>query len=288
MDEKSENVQPTHEADTSAKAGAPSGHDRAARTAAQVGPAPEYEPIRITSHRGLIGKQREIFRRFNDNPEIATLLFLNPVLAFKEIGVELTPELRRHVLHAVRHPPGPRARREELEASLRKTLGEAPKPLDRQWLAGTLFDTLALTPLKTGGRKPVYRPPLNEESVKRMKALRPKMRRARHVPRSKRGNVIRVKPWRSSFRRMDLEAPVPELSPAKKAPGTVSLETLFFYKDASPVARDLLELGVLQKRAFPIQSPASFRKIRSGEKANAFRSWIKSVRFNLERDGDDP
>lgn len=266
--------------------GAPAKRSRRLRTSPPVGPAPSYEPIEIDNHRGLIGKQREIFRRLNDNPEIASLLFLNPVLALKEIDVELSPEMRRHVLDSVRQPPGLRARREELEASLEERLGERPRPLDREWLAETLFTKLSITPLKTRGHRPAYRPPFNAESIARMQKLRPDLRKATHVPRSGRGNMIRVKKWRPAFRRMDLDATVPELSPASSAPKTVSLETLFFYKDAHPVARDLLELGTLMRRAFPIQSPESYRRIRSGEKANAFRAWITSVRFEVEGSED--
>jgi TnpA family transposase len=81
---------------------------------------------------------------------------------------------------------------------------------------------------------------------------------------------------------MDLDAPLPSLKPAKKAPKTISLETLYFYKDSHPLARDLLELGIIERRSFPIHSADSYRKIKTGEKPNAFHSWIKALRFPEE------
>jgi len=75
---------------------------------------------------------------------------------------------------------------------------------------------------------------------------------------------------------------VPELAPAKTTPKTLSLPSLWFYRDDHALVRPLLELGVIAERSFPIHTGATYRAIRDGEKANAFRAWIREIRFKTE------
>lgn len=249
-------------------------------------PRPAYEPIVITTHRGLITEQQKIFKRFNENPEISRLLFINPVLAFKELNVELSPKIAAHVLHTLQHNAPDRERRTELEEKLRAELGEPPQPNNPAWLSRIVFEKLKLTPLQTRGRQPAFRPPLNEEILKRLQELRPKPRRPEPpLLGPGLGTGVRVGVWTPSIRRIDLDAPAPTLPQAAKQPKTLSLEGLFFYKDLNPIAHDLLELGLIQKRGFNFHSSASYRKIRSGQKYNAFYSWIKYVQFPEEEAG---
>jgi hypothetical protein len=44
----------------------------------------KIEPLYLKSHKDLIRRQANIFKRVKDNPEVARLLVLNPVLAFGE------------------------------------------------------------------------------------------------------------------------------------------------------------------------------------------------------------
>ena len=37
--------------------------------------------------------------------------------------------------------------------------------------------------------------------------------------------------------------------------------------------------SVIMRRGFPVHTPDSFRQILDGTKGNAFRTWIRSVRF---------
>ncbi|MDQ5819958.1 MAG: hypothetical protein M3540_00760, partial [Actinomycetota bacterium] len=169
------------------------------------------------------------------------MMVINPVAALAEVGVELSPAVGTHVLHALQHPPELRKRRQELVKRLRKALdGERPNPRDPRWLSETLFDKLGLEPLSTRSRKPVFKPALNQERLDRLERRRPELRRA-ELPRVEGGLVLTVAPWRGAFRRLDLEAPVPEVPHARTKPSRVSLSDLWFYKDSSPVARDLLE-----------------------------------------------
>jgi hypothetical protein len=238
-----------------------------------------FEPIRIDTHRGLVTERHAIFQRFNENPELSTLILINPVLAFREVGVEMTQEVSHHVFHTLQHTPAMRQRREELEAKLKKAIGEAPQANDPEWVSKYLFEKLGLQPLDTSGYEPEYRSPLNAEAIERLQALRPKRRqRYSRQRRSFKPGVVRVKTWRPAVRRLDLDAKLPELQPATETPKTVSLEALYFYK-SHPLVRDLLELGIIARRGFPFHTGSSYRDIRDGLKPNAFRAWIRSVRF---------
>lgn len=240
-----------------------------------------FEPLEITSHRALAAAQREVAARVDSAPELAVMLLINPVLAFERLGVKLSPEMAHHVLHTIQHPAALRTRRDELEAKLQEALGEPPQPTDAVWNRHFLFELRRLKPLEIGGREPVYRPPLGEAESAKLHALRP-AGTARYpqprllAPRNRVGAV----PFNPALRRIDLDAPAPKLPVAKELPGQVPLEDLWFYKDLDPIVRDALELGVIRRRAFPVHSPDSFRRILEGTKSNAFRRWITSIRFN--------
>ena len=246
-----------------------------------VKPQKTYEPITITTHEELAAGYGEVARRFNENHALSSLLLINPVLAFKEVNVLVSTEISRHILHTMQHPPALKQRRETLENSLRESLQEAPQPNNPAWVAELLFTKLKITPLNISGQVPVYKPPINSEGIAAMQALRPQPRQKNQVPVKQQGTFrIRIREWNAAVRRMDLEAPVGELPSADEAPSEITLEDLFFYKDQNPLLRDLLELGIIQRRAFPFHSGDSYRKIKNGEKPNAFRAWIRSVKFS--------
>lgn len=255
---------------------------RGLRPALALPEAPGLPHLQISTHDGLAKHQDEIFARFAQHPQFSPLLLINPVLAFAEMGVKLSPDVADHVLRAIQHPPKVRQRRGEIEKRLAASFDGPAQPLDPKWVARALFEKLKLVPLDTQGLAPSYRPAIEPETLARLQAQRPVLRRAvtTGLKRPLRGTTISLAEPRPSTRRMDLDAALPKLAVAAQAPAEVTLEQLYFYKDSSPVARDLLELGVLQRRSFPIHSGDSYRKIRAGEKPNAFRSWITSLRFS--------
>ena len=257
-----------------------------AREAAGKGDSQEspFEPLKLTTHRELLTYQAEIFARFNQDPDAASLLLINPVLAFRDVGVEMTREIAHHVLHTIQHTPRLRRRREALEAELKEAIGEAPQPHDPAWVSRFLFETLELEPLDTEGLEPAYRLPLNQAAIDRLEKIRP--RRQRKEKLSARSALLRVRVQRPAVRRLDIDAPLPELRPAKEAPAEVELESLFFYKESHPLARALLELSIIHRRSFPIHSADSYRRIKRGEKPNAFRSWIDAVCFPEDTDDE--
>ncbi len=266
----------------------PGPNEQAEAGKASQPPQTIYDPIVINSHSGLVTEQQKIFKRINENPEISRLFFINPVLAFKELNVSLSPKIADHVLRTLQHDTADRERRAALEEKLRTELGEPPQPNNPAWLARILFDKLKLQPLQTRGRQPTFRPPLNEDILKRLQELRPKPR----IPPPPLkgpgfGTGVRVAGWKPSFQKIDLDAPAPSLPAAKQKPKSVSLDALFFYKDLNPAAHDLLELGLIQKRGVNFHSSADYRKSRSGQKYNAFHAWIKSVHFPEEEAGPE-
>jgi hypothetical protein len=246
---------------------------------------PAFEPLKISTHRELLTSQGEIFSRLNQDPDVAGMLLINPVLAFRDVNVEMTHEIAHHVLHTIQHTPRLRQRREELEAQLKEEAGEPAQPHNPEWVSRFLFETLELEPLQTEEVEPAYKASLNQAAIERLEKVRPQRQRKEKL--SSRSAFLRVRVQRPAVRRLDVDAPLPELNAAKRAPEEVDLETLFFYKDSHPLARALLELGIIQRRSFPIHSADSYRRIKRGEKPNAFRSWIDAVRFPQDID-DEP
>jgi hypothetical protein len=238
-------------------------------------------PIRINSHKELAAKQHEIVQRLERDPTLAKMLLLNPVLAFRDAGVELSPDLASHVLHTIQHSADTRARRMELESKLKQELGENAQPNDPAWVSKVLFEKLKVQPLDTTGYQPAYKPPVDEQTLERLdKVIQPTRKSVpRPMPRPVHSTVLNVVPPAATLNRLDLQAPVPKLPPARTAPEKMDLATLFFYKDKLPIIADILELGIIQRQSFPVQTPDSYRKIKDGEKPNPTGAWIKSVTF---------
>lgn len=243
-------------------------------------PPRQFEVFQVQDHRGMAVAFRKVAERVAEDPEFAIMLAINPVLAMDQYGIKLSPEMQDHVLRAVRHSPRLATRRQELEAKLTEALGGPPRVDDPVWLADVMFSRLELKPLDIGKAEPAYRPPLNADVLERLKPIRPEGKPRYSQPRRiKKTSSIGMKPWKEAVRRLDLGAKPPSLPPAKERPERLTLESAWFYKDQNELARDLVELGQIQRMAFPVRTPDAFRKIAAGEQPNAFRSWITSIRF---------
>jgi hypothetical protein len=204
----------------------------------------KIESLYLKSHKDLIRRQADIFKRVKDNPEVARLLVLNPVLAFSELGVQASPKMQHHILATIQHPTQVRQRREELEKKLKDASGQMPQPNNPEWVSQFLFKNLKLKPLKIEGLKPTYLPLTNEAAIKRLNNLRPPSRKRYHYKATiSAGSAIEMKQWQPTARYMDLDARLPKLKTTRITPNQVSLEELYFYKDKNPLAHDLLELA---------------------------------------------
>lgn len=248
-------------------------------TATAIEPPDALKPIAIKTHRELFAKSREMAERVRDNPEFSVMFLSNPVLALEAYGIKLSPELRHHVMDTLRHPPKLRARRAELEASLEEALGEKAKPTDEAWMADLVFRKRKIEPRDIGSGEPAYKPALNAASVERLQKARPKAtKRYSGQRRSKVQFSLTVAPPSNTLRRMDLDADVPDMKPAAKAPKSLTLEEAWFYKDDA-IVKEAVELGQIMRRGFPFRTPAEFRAIAKGEKVDAFRRFVRAVRI---------
>lgn len=81
-------------------------------------PAALSAPLKIATERDLRAHIRHICRRLDANPEISRLLFINPILVLEDVGLELSAEVREHIMNALRFPPKRRARMEALQAEI--------------------------------------------------------------------------------------------------------------------------------------------------------------------------
>ena len=245
-----------------------------------IGDPTKFEHLKIGSRRGLTAHQNEIMSRINANPEFGVMMLINPVLAMKDLGVELATGVIDHVLHRLQHPPKLVTRREALEATLTEKLGEMPRPQDPAWVSRLLFEKLQLKPLATAGKIPHYLRPMSEEVLDRLRHWRPKPKsRYPNVRRSPIETRLTVSAWTPAVRRLDLKTSAPQIDAATEVPKEVTLEDLYFYKDLNDTARMVLELGVVQRQSFPFHTPDTYRRIRAGDKSNAFRAWIRAVHF---------
>lgn len=248
------------------------------RVRAPLKPPVEHDILKVETHRQLLVMARTLSPRLRADPQFSVMLLANPVLALKQYGIELSAEMQRHVLRTLRHPKKLRERREELEHELEAKLGEPPKPNDGKWLAKLVFATRGLKPREIGDAAPAYKPPFNARMIERQQRLRrPATNRYKGVRRSKVQASVGVAAPGPSIRSMDLNAAVPKLPAASREPKTLTLEQAWFYKD-DPVVHNAVELGQIERRAFPFQSPAAFRDLVAGKKVDAFRAFVTSVR----------
>jgi hypothetical protein len=238
--------------------------------------------LRIDEQRGLIEHRKAIAARLQAHPGAIRMLIINPVMAFKDAGIELSPAVANHVLHAIQYPPEVRAERTRLESELKATLGKTAEPTDPTWLAVTVFGQLGVTPLDIGDAQPAYRSSFTAEELAALGSLLP-TRGVVTLPAPDPTPVISgVAPVAMSFepktvQLLDLDAPVPAFPPAASAPSELSLTDLWFYKDAASVLRPLLSLGIIISSGVAIYSSSQYRKIRDGEAQSELLMWINAV-----------
>jgi hypothetical protein len=234
----------------------------------------------INSHKDLAAKTPEIVAKLDEDPELAKAMFLNPAAAIKEAGYDLSPEIVSHITDTIRHSASTTKRRAALEKTLQEALAEAPQPQDPKWLARILFERLAVAPIDTKGLEPSYVQAFSAGALARLQKLRPKLRkRDVKTPLPQHGTQFKVALIHPSPRRWDFDAKLPDAPRLSSAPETVDLRALYFYKDAHPLVRPLLELGLIRRSTFPLQSADSYRKIRRGEKPSPLSRWVKQIRF---------
>lgn len=82
--------------------------------------APPGQPLKIATERDLRGNMRQICRRLDAHPALSRLIFINPILVLEDVGVELSPQVRDHIMQALRFPPKRRSRIDALRVEIRQ------------------------------------------------------------------------------------------------------------------------------------------------------------------------
>ncbi len=109
------------------------------------------ELIPIASRADLRKNMRAISTRLNDNPELARLILVNPILAFEDAGVQMTSEVKQHIMDTLRFPKRLMERKAQLETEIGDALGcldmNVKLPLNEQQRADLVFRILKVRPL---------------------------------------------------------------------------------------------------------------------------------------------
>lgn len=272
-------------------------------THSEASAKPHMAPLVIDEERGLVQHRKAIASRLAANPEAMRMLIVNPVLAFRDAGIRLSPAVANHVLHAIQYPPEVRAERDRLQSELKAALGRSARPTDPQWLAEAVFGQLVVTPVLIGDHEPVYRSSFDAKTLSELQTLLPTRGVVTIPAPTPVGPAVTavtagtagtpegetpVAPGRmyfepKSLELLDLDAPVPDLPPAGAVPDELSLVDSWFYKDAAPPVRLLLSLGIIMSSGVAIYSSSQYRKIANGEAESEVLSWITAVRVPSTR-----
>ena len=238
--------------------------------------------IEINTERDLVKYRRQIAARLQADPAATRLLIINPVLAMRDVGVRIAPKVAVHILHAVQYPPAISAQKTRLIHELTAALGRRPHPTDPQWLAHTVFVQLKVPAVRTRGVAPTYKAGVDPTAVRGIQALLPTRGvTVDGVPQNPEHPVyapatvpLICEP--KTVGMLDLDAPVPPLSPAP-APAGLSLTDLWFYKQADPLIRPLLRLGIIENSGVVFHGPADYRRIRTGDMPNDLMMWLSRI-----------
>jgi len=75
-------------------------------------------PLVLQTERDLRANIRRICRRLDAQPALSRLLFINPLLVLEDVGVQMSPTVREHIIQALRFPPKRRVRIEALQTEV--------------------------------------------------------------------------------------------------------------------------------------------------------------------------
>ncbi len=246
--------------------------------------APSQSVIHIKTERDLVRYRRQIADLLQADPAAMRLLIINPVQAMRDVGILIAPKVANHILHSVQYPPAVRSQKTRLTHELTVALGGKPHPTDPEWLARTVFVQLKIPPVRTAGATPAYKAGLDSVEVRGIQSLLPTRGvTVDGVPQDPQHPVyapatVPLACQPRTVQMLDLDAPVPSLPPAP-APRNLSLTELWFYKQASPVVRQLLRLGIIENSGVVLHGPANYRQIRAGTMPNDLLQWMSEVRI---------
>ena len=113
--------------------------------------SPTNEPLVVNVERDLRKHMREISQRMNANQTLARLVLINPILVLEDLGVQLSKDVKTHIMETLRFPPSLVKRRDELALELKKELSllnsHHKLPLTDPQRAELVFSTLKIQPM---------------------------------------------------------------------------------------------------------------------------------------------
>ncbi len=105
----------------------------------------------VNVERDLRKHMRVISQRLNANPDLAKLVLINPILVLEDLGVEISKDVKTHIIDTLRFPPALVKRRDALAVELKKELDALnlhyALPLTNEHRAALVFHILKITPL---------------------------------------------------------------------------------------------------------------------------------------------
>ena len=111
---------------------------------------PTEGPMTINIERDLKKHMRAISVRLNENPELARLVLINPILVLEDLGIELSNEVKKHIMDSLRFPKALVKRRDELACELKADLAALnvhhSLPLTDKQRSDLVFNTLKIKP----------------------------------------------------------------------------------------------------------------------------------------------
>jgi hypothetical protein len=113
------------------------------------------EPIVVADEKDLRAKAPLILRRINQAERGGLLFLLNPVFALEEVGVTLSPAMKRHIRMGLRYGAEDKKRIKQLEADIGQMAGRPINPAADAEVADLLFNRLALKKPTLRGSKTV-------------------------------------------------------------------------------------------------------------------------------------
>ena len=113
--------------------------------------SPTEGPLLVNVERDLRKHMRDISLRLNANPNLARLVLINPILVLEDLGVQISKEVKMHIMETLRFPPALVRRRDALAIELKDDLAELnvhhKLPFTIQQRAELVYKTLNIPPL---------------------------------------------------------------------------------------------------------------------------------------------
>lgn len=110
--------------------------------------SPTHDLIVVNVERDLRKHMREISQRMNANQHLACLVLINPILVLEDLGVQLSKDVKKHIMEALRFPPSLVKRRDALAIELHNEFAKInvhyKLPLTDKHRAELVFNTLKI------------------------------------------------------------------------------------------------------------------------------------------------